>query len=259
MDHPILTEATLLLRFPPGSRIISPSTITFIKHSDGNWWNWSNNQCTGRTLQTSHVISPGSKAYYPNEGRERYAKHPDGRWLNVRTQPANGAFESPPSMAVGHSAGHHGAAPSDTVMRVILQETYRNGLVPVNDTLVRFDVPVSSAERGDVAGKDLQAFTGELTVKEKVSIRFGFPCIGLSEYRAKQHNLKRGGSPLTRGQLAKIVAEEVKRVGNALAQIDKPIARRANGRPVALEDLILVDVRRVSDGTLQPTIALRSA
>ena len=45
----------------------------------------------------------------------------------------------------------------------------------------------------------------------------------------------------------------------ALAQINMPIARSADGRAVSIEDLILVDVRRVSDGTLQPTIAVRGA
>lgn len=44
-----------------------------------------------------------------------------------------------------------------------------------------------------------------------------------------------------------------------LAEINVPIATRPDGRPAAFDDLILVDVRRVSDGSLQPTIALRVA
>ena len=43
----------------------------------------------------------------------------------------------------------------------------------MNDTVVIFNAPLSSAARGDVADKDSQAFTGQLAVKEKVSIRFG--------------------------------------------------------------------------------------
>lgn len=43
----------------------------------------------------------------------------------------------------------------------------------MNDTVVIFNAPLSSAARGDVADKDSQAFTGQLAAKEKISIRFG--------------------------------------------------------------------------------------
>ena len=42
----------------------------------------------------------------------------------------------------------------------------------------------------------------------------------------------------------------------ALEEINKPLTS-PGGRPVAFEDLILVDVRRVSRGSLQPTLAVR--
>ncbi|PIL26950.1 hypothetical protein GSI_10088 [Ganoderma sinense ZZ0214-1] len=254
MSYQVLTEAELLSGLQPGSRIISPSAITCIKHPDGQWWNWSNNVCTGRTLQAAHVITAGSKAYCPNEGRERYVKHADGRWLSTVTQPANGPFTL--NAPAGHSSGHHAAAGR---LREVEQAIYHSGVVPITDTLVRFNVPVSSAARGDVRDKDRQAFTADLTMREKVSIRFGFPFIEASEYKARQHNLKRGGLPITRGQLAMIVADEIERAAAALRQINVHIARGANGLPVGVQDLILVDVKRVSDGSLQPTIAVRGA
>ena len=109
---------------------------------------------------------------------------------------------------------------------------YHNGPVPADgDAVVTFNVPLSSAARGDVPYGTQQAFTGGLTAKEKVSIRFEvgndiaspprkpprllnyqFPYTQASGFKAKQHNLRRGPHPITRGQLAQLVAEEVRRV-----------------------------------------------
>ncbi|KAI1784435.1 hypothetical protein LXA43DRAFT_1066756 [Ganoderma leucocontextum] len=257
MDSQTLTEAALLSILPPGSRIVSPSAITFIKHPDGKWWNWSNNNvCTGRTLQPSHTITSGSWAHYPNEGPPRYIKHGDGNWLRYDTQAPSNSFAQ--STGAGHSADHHGAGSFAAPPQTIVQTIYHNGPVPVDDTVVPFNVPMSSAEKGQVADVAGYAFTGELAVQEKASIRFGFAFIESSEYKPKQHNLQRAGAPITRGHLAFLIAREVSVVMAALQRINRPLTS-PSGRPVAFEELVLVDVRRVSRGTLQPTIAVRTS
>ncbi|KAM5544953.1 hypothetical protein V8D89_001064 [Ganoderma adspersum] len=237
----VLTETELLFRLPPNSRVVSPSSKVFIKHPSGTWLNWANNACTGQPLQSAHELPAGSLAYLPTESvLSCYVKHPNGSWLNV--QPPREAFAP------------NNAAP----LQIIPQNTYRSGAAPVDDQVVPFNVPMSAANRGEVAEPAGHAFTGDLTVREKFSIRFGLPYVESSGYRARQHNLRRAKVPIMRRQLAMLIAEEVRLVMDALDEIGKPLTL-PSGRKVTFEEIILVDIRRMSHGSLQPTLAVRGA
>ncbi|KAI1788327.1 hypothetical protein LXA43DRAFT_1097429 [Ganoderma leucocontextum] len=256
MTSLILTEAQLLSQLPISSRVVSPSHKVFIKHPDGVWWNWANGACTGLRLQPAHDIPAGSQAYLPNElVLSCYVKHPNGNWLSVR--PPSEAF-APNNAAGGHPAGQPGPGPSAAPLQILPQNTYRSGAAPVDDSVVLFNAPMSAAARGQVADATGRAFTGELAVQEKASIRFGLQYVESSGYRPRQHNLQRYGAPIMRGQLAMAIAEEVGLVLDALAAIGRPLTL-PSGRRVAFDDLFLVDIRRVSRGSLQPTLAVRGA
>ena len=75
--------------------------------------------------------------------------------------------------SIGHSASHHGRGSAGAAPQVLFQTPYHNGPVPADDRLVTFDVPMSAAENGQVKDGSRCAFSGELAVLEKVSIRFG--------------------------------------------------------------------------------------
>ena len=103
-----------------------------------------------------------------------------------------------------------------------------------------------------------------------------------SGYKARQHNLQRAKVPIMRRQLAMLIAEEVRLVmvrsaacaplaypyatlsvltlsaQEALDEIGKPLTS-SSGRRVTFEEIILVDIRRMSHGSLQPTLAVRGA
>ncbi|PIL33815.1 hypothetical protein GSI_04440 [Ganoderma sinense ZZ0214-1] len=239
-----LTESEVLSHLPAGSRIVSPTAKVFIKHADHRWWNWVNNACTGLSLQPGHDLPKGSLAYLPNElVLSCYVKHPNGSWLNV--QPPREAF-SP----------NNAAAP----LQIISQTPYKSGAALVDDQVVPFNVLMTAAERGEVADPAGHAFTGDLASpsREKFSIRFGLPFVESSRYKAGQHNLHRAKVPVMRRQLAMDIAKEVRRVMDALEEIHKPLAL-PGGRQVAFEELVLVDIQRMSHGSLQPTLAVRGA
>ena len=102
----------------------------------------------------------------------------------------------------------------------------------MDDHVVPFNVPMSAAHRGQVADPIDHAFTGDLATREKASIRIGvreeivlqagrkqlIPSttqllhVESSGYRARQHNLQRASVPIMRGQLAMVIAEEVRLV-----------------------------------------------
>ena len=107
------------------------------------------------------------------------------------------------------------------------------------------------------------------------------PFVESSGYKARQHNLQRAKVPIMRRQLAMLIAEEVKLVmvrpfcaplaypppilsvltlsaQEALDEIGKPLTS-SSGRRVTFEEIILVDIRRMSHGSLQPTLAVRGA
>ncbi|KAI0823396.1 hypothetical protein BC628DRAFT_531528 [Trametes gibbosa] len=86
---------------------------------------------------------------------------------------------------------------------------------------------------------------------QKMSIVFSF--VGCHKY-SHQVNVWRGGTlnkaPLTRGQLATVVAKEMQRFLG-----DKPLF--VDGRVLSgLQDLVLINVHRVSKSSLQPTIGI---
>ncbi|PIL26949.1 hypothetical protein GSI_10087 [Ganoderma sinense ZZ0214-1] len=232
------TETTLLLSLPAYSRIVTPRAFTFIKFTDGVWYNWANGTYghAFNPLGRSGPFPDGSQAFTPNEKYPTYVKR-GVTWL--RTQPSERPFASS-YQARQTVATQRGQGSSAATPHVLPQTPYHNGPVPTSDLVVKFNVSIASAENSQVEHSSRSAFSGELAVLEKVSIRFGFPCIEASDYKPKQHNLQRAHVPITRGYLASLVAREV------------------SGRPVAFEDLLLIDVQRVSRGSLQPTIAVRS-
>ncbi|KAM5543991.1 hypothetical protein V8D89_002608 [Ganoderma adspersum] len=247
-------EPMFLLSLPPFSRIVTPRAFTFIKLQDGVWYNWANGAYGNAFPLDRGPFPDGSQAYTsPNEAHATYVKRGE-HWL--RTQLPNGSVRAS-NYSAGPSASRHGHG-SSAAPQILSQTPYHNGPVPADDLSVPFNVPMPAAENGQVGDGTRCAFTGELAVREKVSIRFGFPYIEASEYKPKQHNLQRAHVPINRGYLASLVAREVRNAMDALRRIGQPLTG-PNGRPVAFEDLILVDVRRVSHGSVQPTIAVRGA
>ena len=98
------------------------------------------------------------------------------------------------------------------------------------------------------------------------------PFVESSGYKARQHNLQRAKVPIMRCQLAMLIAEEVKLVmvcpfctplvyppatlsvltlsaQAALDEIGRPLTS-SSGRQVTFEEIILVDIRRMSHGSL---------
>ncbi|KAI1792335.1 hypothetical protein LXA43DRAFT_1093860 [Ganoderma leucocontextum] len=205
------------------------------------------NSLTLTETALGHRISAGSRAYLPNEEPPCYVKHRDGNWLNVI--PPIEAF------AQNNAAGQPVTGPSTPPLQILPQTAYRRGAAPVDDSLVLLNVPMSATDRGHVPDATGNAFTGELAVHEKASIRFGLSYVESSGYRPRQHNLQRASVPIMRGQLAMAIAEEVRLVMDALEEINRPLTL-TNGRRVEFEDLVLVDIRRVSRGSLQPTLAV---
>ncbi|PIL32710.1 hypothetical protein GSI_04825 [Ganoderma sinense ZZ0214-1] len=249
----VLSENQLLMQLPTNSRIVSPSGKVLLKCPDGRWCNLTASGVTNAYLQAGHTgsIPAGSLAYFPNEPRRPcYVKHPDGNWLD-------------PSSTGGPSAGNHlhnqpPAGPS-TTLQILPHTLYRRGPAPVDHCLVLFNVYMSEAESGQVPDLDMPAYSGELAAKEKATIRFNLLEEGAATgYKPKQCNLQRYGEPIMRGQLAQSIAEELRRLLAALDEVGRPL-RSPSGRRLAFEDVILVDVRRVSQGSLQPTLATRIA
>ncbi|KAM5544957.1 hypothetical protein V8D89_001068 [Ganoderma adspersum] len=117
---------------------------------------------------------------------------------------------------------------------------------------------MSTAERGHVADPEMFAYSGELVAQARATIRFGLPHEELTEYTARQHNLQRFERPIMRRHLAIAIAEELRRVLAALEESGWPLTL-PNGRRVAFEDIYLIDIKRVSRGSLQPTLAVRGA
>ncbi|KAI0687570.1 hypothetical protein C8Q76DRAFT_265819 [Earliella scabrosa] len=140
-------------------------------------------------------------------------------------------------------------APALERLFVVEQDRYQYGEIPAHAEVVSFNVPIREAEAGSVRDSDLPAFSADLAKQEKYTIRV---CLPGSSYQPKQRNRRLKHRSITREQLARDVAEEVK---TAVSHLEGGL--RVGDISIEASDLVLVDVRWVSRGSVQPTLALR--
>ncbi|KAL1945942.1 hypothetical protein VTO73DRAFT_1944 [Trametes versicolor] len=88
-----------------------------------------------------------------------------------------------------------------------------------------------------------------------MAIVYLFP--GCPKYSRQVHVFRSGThpGPRTRSQLATVIAKEMYRFMNIALKAGRPLQSQ-EGEMLALGDLVVVDVRHVSQGSLQPTIGL---
>ncbi|KAI0755848.1 hypothetical protein C8Q74DRAFT_1222182 [Fomes fomentarius] len=145
------------------------------------------------------------------------------------------------------AATHFGAA----TIRPIFQERYRNGNTikePFTDVL--YNARMEHAAWGAVERSEDIAFDcGEFqtNTNRKFTVRLGLPRVKVAPI---QKNLQRRGQPLTRGDLAIIIAEEVRR---ALAASGERIYL-SDGTSIGYNDIVLVDVKCVGQASVQPSL-----
>ncbi|TBU44646.1 hypothetical protein BD309DRAFT_777760 [Dichomitus squalens] len=245
-----------LATLPLFSIVYTPNALTqqYKKLGDGYFYpkSWLSDNVFDMRLDQD--FPDGSLACLTSEELPKHFVKRGPSWLNVN--PSRSAFT--PDIPFGHRRAEIGASPvSNSSPPIIDQTPYRNGKVPTGvDAIVQFDdVPMLFAEKGDVSESTSDAFTGELASKQKVSIRFGFPKYGVCGYQEKQHNIRSAnGVGFSRGKVAALVAREVRLLLDKMQSHNCPLS--FEGKPVAFEDLVLVDVRHVSPGSIQPTIAV---
>ncbi|KAI0793630.1 hypothetical protein C8Q74DRAFT_1243527 [Fomes fomentarius] len=113
---------------------------------------------------------------------------------------------------------------------------------------------MEDAARGAVERPEDIAFDcGEFRTNpnRKVTVRLCLPKINVVPI---QKNLHHGGKPLTRKNLAKIIVEEVRR---AMASSGDRL-HLSDGTSIEFDDIVLVDVRCVGQGSVQPSLGYYS-
>ncbi|KAM5536376.1 hypothetical protein V8D89_009974 [Ganoderma adspersum] len=241
--------------FPHGSEVSYKGQRCFIK--DGhNWWPvaWA----------TAGVPPTSNSLAFATLGRE--ASNEDGQllvdssnnWWSTGLQFELGTASTLTHITVPRSDRDTASEVSSRI-QILEQVEYRHGPQPIHDRLVNFLVDMSSAARGAVPDADRPAYEYDLVEKEKVAIRFGFTHINSCSYRTKQRTIARSREKtgITRGRLAMLVAQEVKELVDALARNNTSL-KAADGRALTFEELVLVDVRRRSTASVQPTIGVRT-
>ncbi|KAI0752412.1 hypothetical protein C8Q80DRAFT_1266969 [Daedaleopsis nitida] len=137
----------------------------------------------------------------------------------------------------------------------ISQQPYKHGTPPNDVSPVRFYSRMCHAKVGFCPFPDDNAFDGHLREIEKFTIRVllpGQPATHKPTQRNLHRQRERGRGqklPITRGRLAFEIYEEINEIlgPSGLLHVD--------GQDVPLDDLFLLDVRCVSKGSVQPTLA----
>ncbi|EIW62819.1 uncharacterized protein TRAVEDRAFT_43140 [Trametes versicolor FP-101664 SS1] len=113
---------------------------------------------------------------------------------------------------------------------------------------------LQSAFQEDVQGlvdPNGQAF--QVQLKQKMTVIFLFP--GWERYSRQVHVHTANKTSHTRGKLANVIAKEMVQFMAATSKEGRPL-RSQEGKIVELQDLVLVDISHVSQGSLQPTIGV---
>nr|VWO97479.1 Succinate-semialdehyde dehydrogenase (EC [Ganoderma boninense] len=245
--------------FPHGSEMSYNGRRCFIKDGD----NWCPSACGSTDLPQA----TGTSLAFATLGRGDYSQmfmDPGDDWWSTSLQISttsnlNEIKSSGATLDSDLQSRNSAASEGSSGIQILEQVEYRHGTQPVHDCLVEFHVDMPAAACGDVPDADRPAYKYDLVKKEKIVFRFGFAHINSCSYHPKQRTITRSKEKkgITRGRLAMLVAQEVKELVDALARNNTPL-KAPDGRALKFEELVLVDVKRRSTASVQPTIGVRT-
>ncbi|KAL1945950.1 hypothetical protein VTO73DRAFT_1952 [Trametes versicolor] len=139
---------------------------------------------------------------------------------------------------------------------ILPQTLYEGGLraARLHPVIQFYGFNLQSAFQEDVQGlvdPNGQAF--QVQLKQKMTVIFLFP--GWERYSRQVHVHTANKTSHTRGKLANVIAKEMVQFMAATSKEGRPL-RSQEGKIVELQDLVLVDICHVSQGSLQPTIGV---
>ncbi|PIL34055.1 hypothetical protein GSI_03764 [Ganoderma sinense ZZ0214-1] len=122
---------------------------------------------------------------------------------------------------------------------------------------VELRIPPALAEDGQFEGSDMPAFgdNGNVTRKLNIAVQVNVSTGVTVTYRSSQYTIWRNGKSITRGVLA--IHATAALVGLMGQERERGSALCINGLEIHPDDLLLVELKQISQGTLQAEIAVR--
>ncbi|TBU22800.1 hypothetical protein BD311DRAFT_811227 [Dichomitus squalens] len=237
LSHALRAPAEIALhKIPENAVVVEEGGSAFVKI--GSKWRSQTRQ--GVELPLQQQFRPGAVMQVPYDREAIYVFSPQAqRWLLANPRP-DGSF-----LFSGH-----------TQIKVVPHQLYASRNFNGDPEEVRYNLSLGLLETnwGQVANADAVAFTGELTTKAKATIRYQFE---RWPYNEEQVHLQRGGKPITRGELAFVIAQQMKKLIMEMKARNQPLRFDNSNREVMLSDLVLISVKRVAEGSVQAILGIR--